>query len=575
MSGGVKQKGALSEALAASRNLFVAVGFFSLFVNLLMLTGPLYMLQIYDRVLASRSVPTLVALTVLICVLFLALGLLEWIRSRLLGRIGQRLDRHLNAKTFDALMRSGLRRPGDRNDQPLRDLASLRQFLTSPGPLAVFDAPWTPVFLAVVFMMHWTLGLIALAGALLLLGIAVANEVRTRYLHREASEASILSNRLASAGLRNVEVVEAMGMAPELSRRWSAAYDQAARAQARAADRASTFTASTKTLRLFLQSAILGAGALLAINQIITPGMMIAASIIMGRALAPIDQVVGQWRSFVSARTARARLKGLLADNPPPAAQMSLPKAGGSVQVENLCAGPPGARKPVIKDISFALKRGETLGIIGPSAAGKSTLARALVGVWPATSGTVRLDGVDIATWDREELGPQIGYLPQDVELFAGAVSANIARFHEDADPTAIVDAARAAGVHDMILRLPAGYNTEIGEGGSHLSAGQRQRIALARALYGEPVLVVLDEPNSNLDAAGDEALSQAILTMKQQGRTVIVIAHRPSAIAAVEKLLMLDGGEARIFGPKEEVLARVTQQVQEARGNLAALQPG
>ena len=564
---------AVHTAIAAVRRLVAAIGIFSLFANLLMLTGPLYMLQVYDRVLASRSVPTLVALTVLIALLFLTLGLIELVRSRLLGRAASRLERRLDTVTFDALIRRGMDRPAYRNEQPLRDLASVRQFLTGPGPLAVFDAPWVPVYLAVIFLMHWSLGLIAVAGALVLVTLAIVNELRTRSLLADAGEASMRGHRFAAAAARNVEAMTAMGMTPTLRRRWHNIHAQAQQAQGQATDRIGSFTTSTKTLRLFLQSLILGAGALLAIAQTITPGMMIAASIILGRALAPIDQLVGQWRSFVTTRGAFARIRALLRDYPPPDERMQLPAAKGALELANVYAGPPGATKPVLKDISFSVQPGEALGVIGPSATGKTTLARVLTGLWPAASGVVRLDGADVALWDHTDLGPQIGYLPQDVELFAGRISDNIARFADSPDPAEIVRAATAAGVHDMILRLPDGYDTEIGEGGKYLSAGQRQRVALARALYGDPVLVVLDEPNSNLDAAGDDALSRAIEAVKADGRTVVVIAHRPGAIANVDKLVMLEAGQIRAFGPKDEVLARVLKQARQDNGNVATIQ--
>jgi PrtD family type I secretion system ABC transporter len=548
----------LREALKACRSGWLAIGAFSFFTNLLMLTGPLYMLQVYDRVLASGSLPTLVALTILVAVLFLAFGLLELVRSRLLSHIGNRLERLLGEPTFDALLGRAVARPGRRGDQPLRDLSSLRGFLTSPAPLVVFDLPWTPVFIGVICLLHVWLGLLAIVGVAILAALAIANELVTRSSFQLAGEEARAGNVVASGALRNVEAVEAMGMRPAMRRLWQDRNGRALAAQTVANGRAASFSASTKALRLFLQSAVLGLGALLAVQQEISPGMMIAASIIVGRALAPIEQAVGQWRSFVSSRESYRRLKDHLQERPGAEARMRLPRAEGSLQVEHVFAAPPGVAKPLLRDVTFALRPGDTLGIIGPSAAGKSTLARVLVGIWPALGGAVRLDGADVSKWDRDDLGPQIGYLPQDVELFAGKVSDNIARFSETVDPAKVVEAAKLAGVHEMILHLPEGYDTEIGEGGRHLSAGQRQRLALARALYGDPALIVLDEPNSNLDAAGDEALSKAIEALKAKGKTVVVIAHRPSAIAAVEKLLSLENGTVRAFGAKDEVMRQV-----------------
>lgn len=544
-----------------------------MFTNLLMLTGPLYMLQVYDRVLASRSVPTLVALTALITVLFLAYGLLELVRSRLLSRISLRLDRHLSETTFDSLLRRGIAGAGQRSEQPLRDLASLRGFITSAAPLTVFDLPWAPIFMAVIFLVHWWLGVVAGIGALALLALAIANEVATRRQLRLAGEEAIAGNFLAVTALRNVEAVEAMGMRLAMRRRWQVRNTRALQAQTIGSERAATFTTATKALRLFLQSTVLGIGALLAIKEIITPGMMIAASIIVGRALAPIEQAVGHWRSFISARAAYARLKAHLAEDSGEDERMSLPRAEGYLQVEHLYAAPPGVGKPVLKDVSFTLVPGDALGIIGPSATGKSTLARLLVGIWWPSAGTVRLDGADISKWNRTEIGPQIGYLPQDVELFAGKVSENIGRFSPELDSGKVVEAAKLAGIHNMILHLSEGYDTEVGEGGKHLSAGQRQRVALARALYDDPALIVLDEPNSNLDAAGDEALSKAVDALKRRGRTVIVIAHRPSGIAAVDKILSLENGAVRAFGPKEEVIRQVLKPAQPA-AMTASLRP-
>ena len=560
-------------ALGKSRGAFFMTGVFSFFINLLMLTAPLYMLQIYDRVLASRSEPTLIVLTILAGGLLLVMGGLDLIRSRVLVRVGVKMDGLLNARVFSAVFAQALRGARGQRAQALRDLDSLRQFLTGPGPFAFFDAPWAPLYLAVVFLFHPVLGFIALAGAVVLFTMALVNELVTRRPLQLANAQSIAANGFAEASLRNAEVLEALGMLPAIRQRWTAQHNQGLALQATASDRAATLTSWSKALRISLQVAILGAGAALAIQQIITPGVMIAASILMGRALAPVEQAIGQWRHFVGARQSYRRLNELLQAVPEAAERLTLPKPEGRLSVEGLVAAPPGRQKAVLKGVSFALEPGEALGVIGPSASGKSTLARNLVGVWAPQSGAVRLDGAEVQGWDAEELGPYLGYLPQDVELFAGNVAENISRFSAEATPEAVVAAARGAGVHEMILQLDQGYDSEIGEQGSVLSGGQRQRVGLARALYGEPALVVLDEPNANLDAAGDEALTQAILGLKARGAAVVVMAHRPSAIAAVDKLLMLREGRVEAVGPKEEVLAKVTKAA--ASGKVANLRPG
>ena len=569
-------KNEVRAALGRSRGAFFMTGVFSFFINLLMLTAPLYMLQIYDRVLASRSEPTLIVLTVLAGGLLLVMGGLDLIRSRVLVRVGVKMDALLNARVFSAVFAQALRGARGQRAQALRDLDSLRQFLTGPGPFAFFDAPWAPLYLAVVFIFHPVLGFVALAGAVVLFSMALINELVTRRPLQLANAQAIAANGFAEASLRNAEVLEALGMLPEIRKRWTAQHCQGLALQATASDRAATLTSWSKAVRISLQVAILGAGAALAIQQIITPGVMIAASILMGRALAPVEQAIGQWRHFVGARQAYRRLNELLQAIPEDEARLTLPKPEGRLSVEQLVAAPPGSQKPVLKGVSFKLEPGEALGVIGPSASGKSTLARNLVGVWAPQSGAVRLDGAEVQGWDAEQLGPYLGYLPQDVELFAGNVAENIARFSAEASPEAVVAAARAAGVHDMILQLDKGYDSEIGEQGCVLSGGQRQRVGLARALYGEPALVVLDEPNASLDAAGDEALTQAILGLKARGATVVVMAHRPSAIAAVDKLLMLRDGRVEAFGPKEEVIAKVTKAAGagQGAGNVASLRP-
>lgn len=554
----------LQEALKKVNKTFFSVGFFSFFINLLMLTGPLYMLQVYDRVLTSGSQYTLIMLTVVAVGMILTSALLELVRSRILVRIGSRLDGFLSEKLFAGLLRQRLRKADEAEAQPLRDLENLRGFLTGNGLISFFDAPWTPLFLAIVFLLHPLLGLVALSGAIILFALALISELATRTPLQEASRDSAAAHGFTESTLRNAEVIEAMGMLPALQQRWQQRHQAALAAQAKASDRGGLLTAAAKFVRPVLQVAILGTGAYLALQQIITPGVMIAASIIMGRALAPVEGAIGQWRGFVLARAAHARLKDFTAKDQPPENALPLPRPKGAIAVERLVAAAPGLDKPVLKGISFALEPGESLGIIGPSAAGKSTLARLLIGVWYPSADHVRLDGADIGDWNHVELGPSLGYLPQDVELFDGSVADNIARFGPS-QPDKIVRAAERANVHDMILRLPQGYDTMIGQGGAALSGGQRQRIGLARALYDDPALVVLDEPNANLDGDGEEALRKAVTELKTLGTTLVVIAHRPSVLAGMDKLLILRDGLIDQFGPREEIMPKVTKAVPRA----------
>ncbi|MEX2642192.1 MAG: type I secretion system permease/ATPase [Acetobacterales bacterium] len=548
----------LSNALGRARGAFAAVGFFSFVLNLLVLTVPLYMLQVYDRVLTSRNENTLLMLTVLAVGLLVAVGLFEFIRSRILVRIGVQLDEQLNTRLMETLLAARLRRP-EAGTQALRDLETLRQFLTGPGLLALCDAPWTPLFIALIFLLHPLLGFVALGAACILFTLAFVGEMVTRKKLRDSAAQTMQAHEFAESSLRNAEAIAAMGMMPGLMRRWLERHETGLALQAEASDRSGTITALVKMFRPLAQVAILGCGALLAIEQIVTPGIMIAASIVMGRALAPVEAAIASWRNVVAARAARARIEEVLAEYPLRPESMSLPPPQGMVSVERVVAAPPGCEAPVLRGLSFKLYPGEIVGLVGPSAAGKSTLARLLVGVWCPGAGHVRLDGADVYDWNAVELGPHVGYLPQDVELFDGTVVDNICRFG-DPESAKVVEAARSAGVHDMILRLPDGYDTVIGAGGGRLSGGQRQRIGLARALYGGPALVVLDEPNSNLDSEGEEALRRALLALKEKGATVVVIAHRPSVLTAVDKIMFLREGMIQAFGPAQEVLPQILQ---------------
>ncbi len=555
-----QQQPLVAAALSRTRGAFTGVAFVSAVTNLLMLTGPLFMLQIYDRVLSSRSVPTLVALTALVAGLYLFLGVLEIIRARVLTRIGQRVDRELSGPAFDAGLNLPLKtRNSEAAAHPMRDLDRIRQFMAGQGPVAICDLPWLPIYLAIIFMFHPYLGWLGTAGAVILIVITLINEYTLRKPVERLAAMTRTRNAFAEAGRRNAEVLRAMGMGPRYRRRFEVTDAPYQAIQARVGDMTGSFSAGTKVFRLGLQSAVLALGAWLAIMQAITPGVMIAASILTARALAPIEAAIGQWRHFIACRQAHRRLGEMLGHGLAADPDMVLPRPASRLDVENIAVAAPGDKHALIQDLRFSLKAGDALGVIGPSGSGKSTLARALVGIWPAMRGTIRLDGATLDQWAPEALGPAIGYLPQGVELFDGTVAENIARFDPDADPQAIVAAAERAGVHELILQFPDGYDTRIGEYGAILSVGQRQRIGLARALYGQPFLIVLDEPNANLDAEGEKALSEAIAAARADEAIVVVIAHRPSALANVDQVLVMQGGRQAAIGPRDEVLRRTT----------------
>jgi ATP-binding cassette subfamily C protein len=553
------QRSELAEALGACRSAFVTVGLMSGMSNVLMLTGAIFMLEIYDRVLPSRSVPTLVGLIILATGLYAALGLLDTIRARVLVRIGARLDEQLGGRVYESIVRLPLK-IGHRSDglQPLRDLDSVRGFMSGLGPTALFDLPWLPIYLAICYSFHPLIGLAALAGALILAIITLLTELLTRRPTQTANGFGMLRSSLAETSRRNAEVLAAMGMTSRLAAQWSEANSKYLESYRRASDVAGGFGSCSKVPRMMLQSAVLAVGAYLVIYQQATAGIIIAGSILSARALAPVDLAIANWRSFVAARQGWRRLTELLAMLPAHSEPMALLPPSKSLALEGATIVPPGGEKMVVQDVSFSLQSGNGLGIIGPSGSGKTSLARAIVGVWQPVRGRIRLDGAALDQWSSDALGKHIGYLPQDVELLGGTVAQNIGRFAETLDSKKVIAAATAAGVHDLIVGLPNGYETQVGESGTALSAGQAQRIALARALYGDPFLVVLDEPNSNLDTEGDEALSRAIMGVRARGGIVVVIAHRPSAIASVELLLMMNQGRAQAFGPKEEVLARL-----------------
>jgi len=551
----------LGDALHACRGAFIGVGLMSCVVNLLYLTGSIFMLEVYDRVLPSRSVPTLVGLIILAAGLYIAQGFLDLIRGRILGRIGTSLDEALNARVFDTIVRLPLM-VGGRNEglQPLRDLDNVRGFLGSMGPGAFFDLPWLPFYLLICFAFHVMIGITALAGAIILVTLTLITEYMSREPAREAMGLAARRNDLAASSRRNAEVLVAMGMAGRLTKRWSEANEKYLAGNQYASDIAGGLGAIAKVMRMMLQSAVLGVGAYLVIHQEATAGIIIAGSILSARALAPVDLAIAHWKSFVAARHSWQRLTRLLEQMPVKPAPTLLQSPSSRLSVEGVGIVAPGDQKVIVQDLTFALTAGAGLGVIGPSGSGKSSLARALVGVWQPFRGKVRLDGAALDQWSTDVLGRHIGYLPQDVELFAGTVAQNICRFDSEAKPEMVLAAAKDAGVHDMIIKMRDGYNTQVGEQGTALSAGQAQRVALARALYGDPFLVVLDEPNSNLDTEGDEALTRAVRAARERGAVVVVVAHRPIGIEAVDHILVLRDGRMQAFGPKETVLAQVLQ---------------
>lgn len=544
---------------------FRTVGVFSAILNLLMLGPSLYMLQVYDRVLTSQNEMTLFWITALVLGAYAFMSILEFVRSFVLIRLGAQLDMKLNQRVYTAAFEQNLKQGGGNAGQALSDLTQIRQFLTGNGLFAFFDAPWFPIYLAIIFWFDAYLGLFATIAVILMVILAYANEVVSRRQLAEANAISIASGNLATNNLRNAEVIEAMGMLPNLMGRWFKLQSRFLSLQAEASEKSGIVTAMSKFVRVSVQSLVLGLGALLVIKGHMTPGMMIAGSILLGKATGPIDQLIGVWKQWGSVKSAYGRLNELLANNPERPDPMDLPKPQGNISVESVTAAPPGSTIAVIKGLSFALQPGDVLGVIGPSGSGKSTLARLLVGVWPSAVGKVRLDGADIFHWNKAKLGPSIGYLPQDIELFGGTIAENIARFTEP-DSEKVITAAKRAGVHDLILHFPQGYDTRIGDGGGGLSGGQKQRIGLARAMYDDPSILVLDEPNSNLDDVGEQALVMAVNDLRQRGKTIILITHRTSVLGVTTKLLLLRDGVAQAFGPRDEVLAALNQMSQQAQ---------
>lgn len=562
-------KGEVAKVFDDFKSNYFTIAMLSAIINIIMLVPSLYMLQVYDRVLSSRNESTLLLLTLIIVVAYIVMSGLDYVRSFLAIRISSKVDMLLNTRIYQAAFMHNLMGKPMNAGQALQDLATLRQFLSGNSLFAFFDAPWFPIYLLIIFIIHPYLGVFALAGTLIHIALAIWNQTATQKPLGEANSMSVKANQLATNNLRHAEVIESMGMLPNFQNRWFNMHAKFIDLQSKASDKAGMIAVSTKFVRISLQSLILGFAALLVLDEEITAGMMIVSTILMGRTLQPVEQIIGTWRGWNNTKSAYLRLDELLTANSLKKTAMALPDPKGEIAVEQVTSMPPGARKPTIQNLSFAIQPGDVLGVVGPSGAGKSTLARVLVGVWPAAAGKVRLDGADIFQWDKAELGPHIGYLPQEIELFTGTVSENIARFGE-VDAEKVVVAAKRAGVHDMILHLPEGYDTPLGDGGTGLSGGQKQRIGLARAMYNDPTFVVLDEPNANLDDAGERALLGAIKDLREAGKTIVLITHKTSTLAATNKLLVLKDGLGQAFGETKTVLAQLNEMAQKQQGKIA-----
>jgi len=562
----------LRRALKRSRGLIWAVGLFSAFANLLMLTGPLYMLQVYDRVLGSGSQETLLALSLLVVFLYGIMGILDYTRGRVMGRVGARFQSDLDRRVFDAVIRKSAVAPDVKTQTGLSDLESIRRFLTSPVLTAIFDMPWAPVFFAGIFIFHPLLGYLALGGAAVLVLFTLANQLLSKTPQAQANASGHAANLMSEQIRTEAEMVQSMGMRDAAFTRWQQMRGQALEHQISAADVGGTFTSATKTMRLFLQSAMLGLGAYLVLQNELTAGAMIAGSILLGRALAPIEMALNQWPVAQAGKKGWDSLSELLGAVSEEDARTALPKPRAHLVAKSLTVLPPGEKQASLKTISFDVKPGQAVGVIGPSGAGKSTLARALTGVWRPAGGSIRLDAAALHQYDPSVLGQHIGYLPQRIQLFDGTIAENIARLDPNPDSTKVVAAAKAAAAHEMILTFPEGYDTKVAVGQGRLSGGQMQRIGLARALYGDPVIVVLDEPNSNLDNVGSQALNTAIRKLKEDQRSVLIMAHRPAAIQECDTILVLDGGMLKAFGPKEEVLKDTVKNHKEIQAVPAAV---
>ncbi|MDE2446726.1 MAG: type I secretion system permease/ATPase [Alphaproteobacteria bacterium] len=554
-----KSRSEILAVLKGSRGAFISAMLFSSVVNILTLTGSIFMLQVYDRVLPSSSVPTLVALALIVLTVYAFYGLLDFVRTRIMVRIGRRVEERLRNRVFDAVAYLALRRVNVGGSLPLQDLVAIRQFLGGQGPLAFMDMPFVPLFLLVCFLLHWMLGVVALASLLIIFLLAVLTERATKTQLSLATIASNKANGITEEARRNAEALHSLGMKSMIRNNWATVQHEALDHQTYANDAGAKYGMLSKVFRMVVQSGMLAVGAYLAILHQISAGSIIASSIIMGRALAPVEQAVGSWQQFIGFRRSLDHLSKVLDLVPPTVERMKLPMPKGVLEVENLAVTLSGSERPILQGISFRVEPGQGLGIIGPTGAGKSTLARALVGILQPARGSVRLDGATSDQRDDDELGRLIGYLPQDIQIFDGTVAQNISRFSESPSSDKIVEAGKLANIHDFIMRLPQGYDTPLNEAGSRLSAGQRQRVALARALFGDPVLFVMDEPNSNLDSEGEIALDKAIRACMGRGAAVVVVAHRPSALAAMTNLLVLTNGQVAAMGSRDEIIRQVT----------------
>jgi len=546
----------LTRALRATRPAIGTAIVFSFFINLLSLAAPLYMLQVYDRVLASRSISTLLFLTAILAAAYIVVSVLETLRSKVLIRGGVAFDQVANPDVFRAVQRATIQNPSPRHVQALRDMDTVREFYTGQGLIALCDFPWAPLFIAAAFLLHPIYGWMAVGAAVVSFALTLANDRVTKSTLDKASIDGQGANNHAVTTFRNAEVLQAMGMVEALRQKWAQRHERMLGWQALASNRAGVLLAAIRFNRMFMQSLVLGVGAYLVIIGSVTPGTMIAASIILGKALAPIEMAISQWKAVTGMRQAYQRTSALLDALPTLPERMKLPAPAGALNLEGVSARAPGRQTPVLLNVSLQIPAGAAVGIIGPSAAGKSSLARVIVGVWPAIAGAVRLDGSELSHWPSDELGRHIGYLPQDVELFSGTIAENISRFEAEATEEDILAAARMAGVHEMVQQLPEGYNTQLGEAGQALSGGQRQRIGLARALYRLPSLIVLDEPNASLDSAGEQALMQALTAAKEAGKTIIVITHKPNLLAIVDNVVVMRSGQISAAGPRDQILA-------------------
>ena len=546
------------EIFGRNRTLIIVVFIFSFFINILALTGSMFMLQVYDRVIPSGSVPTLVALALIVFLLYCYFGLLDYVRSRIFVRVGRRLEESLRMRAFDIMSKVALTKSSTAGTLPVQDLASIRQFISGQGPLAYFDMPYVPLYVLAAFSLHWMLGVTAIISAAIIFALALLAERATRKHSSAASQAQQRANTMTEEARRNAEALFALGMKGPVRARWAKTHQESLLLQTSANDAGASYSAVSRVFRMVVQSAMLGMGAYLAVKHEVSSGAIIASSIILGRALAPVEQAVAGWQQLLTARKAYERLTQFFKQVPEDQQRIALPEPTGQLIGEGITVMIPGNEKPLLANVSFKLEPGTALGIIGPSGAGKSTLARAITGVVPLTRGAVRLNGATPDQYGEDNYGKLIGYVPQDVQIMDGTVAENIARFAAEFDDEKVVEAAQRADLHDFILHLPQGYETKLQESGSRLSAGQRQRVALARALYGDPVLLVLDEPNSNLDADGEAALDKAIRGVLSRGSSVVLIAHRPSSLNAVTHLLVLANGQVQAYGPRDEVLTKL-----------------